>query len=255
MSGSSRHTTGSITISLNNLDKLKSTLETLIQSDLDEIIVIDGKSNDGSFEYLNHLSGKDSRLRFISELDNGLYDAMNKGIQLAKSDYLIFVNAGDFLLHKKFNSFQDLYDKNPFLIFGKSADCKNYSDFLKSKITTKPIKPIWLLKVHMITHHQSIIFKNHEKLKYDLKYTIGSDFKLISQIYQTNKKKVLKVDNLLCVNEYAGISSNHSLGLKEHISILQELYNYNSLQLKTITLYLVFRIKIFKLIRGLRQTD
>jgi len=58
-----------------------------------EHIIIDGGSTDGTIEIIkNH---KDKISRFISEKDNGLYDAMNKGIRLAKGDLIGFLNADD----------------------------------------------------------------------------------------------------------------------------------------------------------------
>lgn len=59
-----------------------------------EWIVIDGGSTDGTVEFLQGLESID---HFISEQDDGIYDAMNKGIQLARGRYCLFLNAGDSL--------------------------------------------------------------------------------------------------------------------------------------------------------------
>lgn len=58
-----------------------------------ELIVVDGASNDGTVEVINKYKEKISY--FISEPDNGVYDAMNKGIKLSPGDFLIFLNADD----------------------------------------------------------------------------------------------------------------------------------------------------------------
>ncbi len=86
-----------ITVCLNDLEGLKKTAASVIEQDFHnfEWIVIDGVSSDGSAEFLKML-GKDY-LRFISEADEGIYDAMNKGIGLSRGQYLLFLNAGDYL--------------------------------------------------------------------------------------------------------------------------------------------------------------
>ena len=68
-----------------------------------EWIVIDGGSADGTQAFLENLNGE-HRLRFVSEPDNGIYDAMNKGIALARGRFALFLNSGD-ILHADAASF------------------------------------------------------------------------------------------------------------------------------------------------------
>lgn len=86
-----------ITVNYNNLSGLRKTLESVIsQSGKDyEWIVIDGGSTDGSKELLEEYSDKIDY--WVSEKDHGIYEAMNKGIKVAKGDYLQFLNSGDSL--------------------------------------------------------------------------------------------------------------------------------------------------------------
>lgn len=86
-----------ITVNLNNLAGLSRTVASVSgQTGADlEHLVIDGDSNDGSREFLE---GSDSPfLKWISEKDKGIYDAMNKGIEMAGGEYLLFLNSGDVL--------------------------------------------------------------------------------------------------------------------------------------------------------------
>jgi len=58
-----------------------------------EYIVVDGKSTDGTVEILSGI--RDERVKFVSEKDSGIYNAMNKGLRMASGDYLIFLGADD----------------------------------------------------------------------------------------------------------------------------------------------------------------
>jgi glycosyltransferase involved in cell wall biosynthesis len=86
-----------ITVNLNNASGLRKTIESVVfQTSHDfEYIVIDGASTDGSLEVIKSY---DSKINYwISETDNGIYNAMNKGILAAKGDYCQFLNSGDWL--------------------------------------------------------------------------------------------------------------------------------------------------------------
>lgn len=87
-----------ITICLNDLQGLSKTCESINSQDFNDFehIIIDGGSWDGTLEFLQN-SMKDFR-KYISEKDSGIYNAMNKGIKMAKGDYCLFLNSGDYLV-------------------------------------------------------------------------------------------------------------------------------------------------------------
>src|ERR1700753_3296637 len=88
-----------ITINLNNKTGLERTIQSVLeQSSRDfEFIVIDGLSTDSSVELLQTHA---QQLNYISEKDKGIYDAMNKGIEKASGEFLLFLNSGDYLFEK-----------------------------------------------------------------------------------------------------------------------------------------------------------
>ncbi len=104
-----------ITINLNNASGLKKTMDSVFsQTSNDfEYIVVDGGSTDGSKEIILELANQqtnrivDLPFIWISEPDNGIYHAMNKGIQLSRGEYCHFLNSGD--------SYIDKYTINIFL--------------------------------------------------------------------------------------------------------------------------------------------
>ena len=88
-----------ITIAYNNLEGLKRTLQTVANQSYDDFeqIVIDGGSKDGSLDVIKSYEGLIPNYKWVSEPDKGIYDAMNKGIDLAEGEYCLFLNAGDVL--------------------------------------------------------------------------------------------------------------------------------------------------------------
>lgn len=99
-----------ITINFNNLTGLSRTIQSVFEQVFQdfEYIIIDGGSSDGSKDLLEKYKGRFSYL--ISEKDNGVFDAMNKGIFKAKGDYLLFLNSGDFLIDK--NVLSNVFSEN-----------------------------------------------------------------------------------------------------------------------------------------------
>ena len=117
MNPSSQPKVSVITINLNNKNGLRKTIESVVsqtQKDF-EYIVIDGASTDGSVDVINEYQTK---IHYrISEKDAGIYNAMNKGIQAAKGDYVLFLNSGDWLVDK------DVLEKTIQLINPNAAVC------------------------------------------------------------------------------------------------------------------------------------
>lgn len=91
-----------ITINYNNVAGLRKTMESVFaQTYRDfEYIVVDGASTDGSVEVIREsaLQAEGLDFKWISEPDGGIYEAMNKGLKMAKGEYVLMLNSGDFLI-------------------------------------------------------------------------------------------------------------------------------------------------------------
>lgn len=99
-----------ITINYNNCDGLKKTIDSVVSQTLKvfEWIVVDGGSTDGSKELIERYSSHFAY--WVSEPDKGIYNAMNKGIKVAKGEYLLFLNSGDWLCNESI--IQDFVDRS-----------------------------------------------------------------------------------------------------------------------------------------------
>jgi glycosyltransferase involved in cell wall biosynthesis len=85
-----------ITVSFNSVNTIEDTIRSVISQDFNNIeyIIIDGGSTDGTVDIINSFS--DYIYYFISEFDNGIYEAMNKGINVATGDIIGILNSDDF---------------------------------------------------------------------------------------------------------------------------------------------------------------
>ena len=104
-----------ITVAFRNYEGVMKTWESLAhlaqaQDIAFEWIVVDGGSADGTAEFLKNLNGQ-YHLRYVSEKDNGIYDAMNKGISMANGRFALFLNSGDILHPESVDVIRQLAEK------------------------------------------------------------------------------------------------------------------------------------------------
>jgi putative colanic acid biosynthesis glycosyltransferase len=194
-----------VTVTLNNIDGLKKTSHSLSSQNAKdyEWIVIDGASTDGTDGFLSH-----STATYISEPDNGLYDAMNKGIGRATGTYILFMNAGDvFASTSTLETItQHIKDNNSDFIYGDALEISNDKEIYKHA------RPHSTLLKGMMTHHQSMIYKREclDNLQYDLRYKIAADYNFTLRFLKT-AKKITYIPFPLCVFESGGISQTNAL--------------------------------------------
>lgn len=158
-----------ITVAFRNLAgivKTHASLAHLAQADdiSFEWIVVDGGSNDGTREYLENLNGI-YNLRFVSEPDNGIYDAMNKGIEMAQGKFALFLNSGD-IFHQDAAYFvrKLKVQKDNVMITGDAL--LDFGDGHKIK---RSAKPGWYIYHSLPASHQAIFFpvSGLKKWRYD----------------------------------------------------------------------------------------
>ncbi len=204
-----------ITVTLNHLDGLTKTHKSLKQQNCTkhEWIVIDGASTDSTQSYL-----KNSNAHWISEKDRGIYDAMNKGIERAQGDYLIFMNAGDCFANKNtLNILEKEIEEqdDPDFIYGDALEIINDKRVLKKS------RPHSKITQGMFTHHQAMVYRRNtlEGEIYDTSYTIAADYDFTRNILK-NTSNISYLPHSICLFESGGISQQNVLqGRKEQFLI------------------------------------
>ncbi|MEM7789955.1 MAG: glycosyltransferase [Verrucomicrobiota bacterium] len=172
-----------VTVVYNNLEGLKATYSSFREQDCTTkcMIIVDGASSDGTSEFLETLNDQPD-LEFISEPDEGLYDAMNKGLMRAKSDYVIFMNGGDTFFNQEVltQSLEELkIQKFPDILYCSGLFCfpNGGSRFRASR---EP-EAIWHGQPAL---HQATYFKTqiHQNFHYDIGYKVSADYNLICRL-------------------------------------------------------------------------
>jgi glycosyltransferase involved in cell wall biosynthesis len=153
--------------------KVESTIQSVLcqNKDLFELIVVDGASNDDTLDYINKYK---SDLKLISEKDGGVYDAFNKGINLATGEYLYFIGAGDCLREDVLETVSRFLPPDaPTFFYGDAYVVKegiHYGgEYDAARLQTQNI-------CHQAVFYHRDIFKLLGK--FDLRYSIFSDWAL-----------------------------------------------------------------------------
>lgn len=117
-----------ITINRNNAAGLEKTMQSVANQTFSEFeyIVIDGASTDGSVEVIKNLETRFTHLKWVSEPDKGIYNAMNKGLRMASGDYIQILNSGDCLASREVTEqMLAALEKagNPSILYGNMVKC------------------------------------------------------------------------------------------------------------------------------------
>jgi|694.fasta_scaffold154801_3 glycosyltransferase involved in cell wall biosynthesis len=220
-----------ITVTLNNLEGLRRTLNSVLaqKNDLVEYVIIDGGSNDGTLSFLNTNSEKINK--YISEKDNGIYDAMNKGALLSQGRYLLFLNSGDELCNCAINLYNSEINISHYDFYYGQIYLKNGNES-ESKYEIK-IPNYHQLGYGMSIFHPSTLISKTQFFKlgmYDCSFRLAADYNFFLKAYIKNAS-FKYINKPLAIYESGGFSSqNANLSLIENIKIkFQILPFYKSL--------------------------
>lgn len=214
-----------ITIVYNNVRDIEYTIRSVMKQTYANIeyIIVDGFSTDGTLDVIEKYREEIAIL--ISEKDNGIYDAMNKGLNVATGDYVLFLNSGDELyedmtLEKVFSSAD-----NADVYYGETKLVDEERNILGDRRHKAPKRFNWKsFRYGMSICHQAIYVKRSIAEPYDLQYKLSAD---IDWVIRAAKK----ADKIVNVNQYVakylvgGMSQQrHKQSLQERFQIFKKHY-------------------------------
>ena len=215
-----------------------------------EHFIIDGVSSDDTVKKAQTYA-YDSRYPVIvkSEPDNGLYDAMNKGIQLAKGNYIIFLNAGDVFYEEDTltNIAEQLKGKPlPGVIYGDTDIVDENGNFIRKRRLAPPERLTWKsFKQGMLVCHQSFYARTDiaKQVPYNLCYKYSADVDWCIRIMKEAENQGLELWNThktLCSYLEGGMTEkSHRASLKERFMVMSDHYG----MLTTILQHLWFVVR------------
>ena len=216
-----------ITIVYNNATAIERTMQSVLNQSYKNIeyLVIDGASSDGTIEIIERY--RDQLALFISEQDQGIYDAMNKGLAMATGDYVLFMNSGDEIYSP--DTVAEVFASAPSgdIYYGETEMFDENWKSLGQRRHRAPEHFDWhSFKFGMNVSHQAIYIKKSLTSPVDLRYKYSAD---IDWIIKAAKKSSNIVNTHLYVAKYlvGGMSKKkHLESLKERFKILSHYYGF-----------------------------
>ena len=246
-----------ITATYNSGKTLRDTLESVLRQGYQdyEYLIIDGASKDDTVLIIKEYEPKfEGRLRYISEPDNGLYDAMNKGIKMATGDVIGILNSDDFYTSDdalqtiadafKANDIDATYGDIHFVNDGDLTKCVRY---YSSAVFRRP-----LMRFGLMPAHPSFYCKRDIYLKYgsfDTSYRVAADFENLLRLIFIHRIKTLYI-NKDFVTMRTGGASTAGLGsrtqiMHDHLRAMKQ----NGVYSNAFLLSLRYVYKIWELVR------
>ena len=200
-----------ITVVFNGEEGLEKTILSVINQSYQNIeyIIIDGGSSDNT---LNIIRKYESSIDYwLSEKDSGIYDAMNKGLDLASGGWINFMNSGDFIVGDVFKNFNNSPCFLP--VYGKNF----FGNFRKIKIKD--------YRIALPNCHQGIIFEKSE-LRHDLNYKLAADYDYYIRSGYKNNLLMLKCDGYVFFDNTGLSSKNYDQTYREYSLIRKRYFNF-----------------------------
>lgn len=213
-----------ITVTYNSAATIAHTIKSVKEQKFVDVehIIIDGGSTDGTLDIIKMFCH--SRMIIISEPDDGIYDAMNKGLSLVNGQIVGILNSDDFyvddeILHKVANQFKLGAD----IVFGAIGfvDPKKLNNIVR-KINVYSFKPYYL-KLGWMPPHPGTFLKRHviEKIgNYKTSYISAADYEYFIRLFLKNNFSYASMSETLVHMRVGGISSN---GIKSYIRTTAEM--------------------------------
>ena len=215
-----------ITVVHNNVDNITGAIESVLSQDYSSIeyVVIDGGSTDGTLDVIKKYRDKISV--FLSEPDNGIYDALNKGIGLATGDVVGILHSDDLFCDKYVVSdmVEIISDRNAEFSFSDMVIVDKESDKVLRYYMANYFSR-WMFRMGWMPPHPTCFIKKalfDEFGLYSTKYKIGGDFDFMVRVFYGRKIKWGYLNRITVKMRSGGVSNS---GFRNKVILANEISN------------------------------
>lgn len=244
-----------ITVVYNGESLLRGTMESVLNQTYPhlEYIVVDGASKDNSLKIIQEFVDKMPNLRWISEPDRGLYDAMNKGLRLATGDYVQFLNAGDWLhAPDTLANMANLVSPQTGVLYGETllVDESRTPHGTMSELSTRqvPDQLDWKKYLQgMLVVHQSFIPRRTLAPEYRAAAELCADYDWCIEILKKSQENI-HVGDIVTDYLMGGLSKKrHQQSLRNRFDVMR--HHFGLIRTLFAHVWIVFRAGLHRLKR------
>lgn len=237
-----------ITVCYNSESTIRDTIESVLAQTYYNIeyIVVDGQSNDKTLDIINEYSDRIDTV--VSESDQGIYDAMNKGITMATGDVIGILNSDDFYLNEKIIAeVVTAYKQAPSIDMVFAGVDFVYDGYLNKVVRSYRAIGFkhWMLRFGLMPPHPGSFIRRDvykEIGDYKINYKISADFDFFVRALLIQRFNYLTVDSVWVRMRVGGVSTS---GLQSYkISTQEMLRSFKENRLYTNVLFLLIRLPI-----------
>ena len=219
-----------ITVTYNAEAVLEDTIQSVISQTYHhvEYILVDGASKDGTLSIIDRY--RDRITRIVSEPDKGLYDAMNKGLRMARGKYVLFLNAGDRLATgATLSRYAMAAERDPDIIYGDTMIVDAAGTLLRPRHLSAPrVLTADSFARGMLVCHQAFMVRRELAPEFDTRYRLSADYDWCVRCIRATTPG--RCENLRCVTIHyldGGLTRRHKFeSLRERFSIMSEHYGF-----------------------------
>lgn len=251
-----------VTITYNAESVLGKTVDSVLVQTYPHVehIIIDGASTDATLQVVqdymqrSYTAVNGHEVRMVSEPDNGLYDAMNKGLRQSSGDYVLFLNAGDYFpdsdvltnIVRKVGVDGFDREKMPAVLYGNTDIVDNEGKFIRHRRLQPPATLTWRSFRHgMLVCHQAFYARLDiaKTIPYDCRYCYSADVDWCIRVMKEAEIRRLPLTNLHMVvanyTEEGQSTIHHRESLKERYQVMCNHYG----KLPTVLMHLWFALR------------
>ena len=251
-----------VTITYNAQDVVDRTLQSVLSQTYEDVehLIIDGASTDDTlakaeaYKQRSDASKSGHKVIIHSEPDQGIYDAMNKGLTQAMGDYVVFINAGDFLpqpdtleqIARRCRLNELPSAELPAVLYGNTDVVDSDGRYLHPRRLQPPARLNWRSFRHgMLVCHQAFYARTDlaKNLQYDLRYRYSADVDWCIRVMREGERAALPLYNInmvvACYAKEGATTRHHLASLIERFHVMRRHYGL----LTTIAMHLWFIVR------------